>query len=1172
MLRILLLGPPAIYDADHPVQINRRSLRALLYYLACHDHPITRAETVLLFWPDESEQEARRHLREILSKLNKQLPNPNDLLKAPDLIGINHSQVYVDVLEFLKLANEALQSARIIPETTPLPKPVANKMRQAVLLWRSPRFLGSGEMDVKGDFDRWLLNISQNLENLRLVLLDRLISHCIASGDLETAIIWDRLLLEMDELNNEGHIRLLNWLMELGRRSEALNHCVFMREVFKREGFNELPEDMQQACRLVQDGNAQKSSVPTVKAHWPAVLNLQIPFVGRQEALNELSMRYHAGGTAIVVGESGIGKTRLVYELYNSLDIKPRLLYLQGRPLQTHLTYQPLIEMLRHCITPEDWQQLDAVWAAQLVRLAPEILKYRQDITMPVIDNSPETRSLLFEALLILVRQITAKQKCLIVLDDAQWCDESTIDALEYLVEHQVPGNRGLLLMTSRLEEFNSYLNRAVIRLQHFHHLLVVRLDNLEPDEVGELSRFVLGYALPDEVLRNFLIDTGGNPFVVLEMLRMALERNPEVDVDGILDDLPLTSNAYGYMKEHVRLLQQQTEEIGAAAAVIGNVVDPLLLEMVTGYEAAQVVKALEELERVQIIRRCPDEEGKVLFVFKHDRMREVYASEMNPARKRMLHLRTAQALESLHGEDDNLTALAAEHYEQGGDLHKAFHCWLEAAQHAHKNYFQEDALRIYQHISQIIPQLNGCLDENEIYQYYASWGALAIEMNIPELMREAHDHACCTGKMRQSRLLVGMGLSGIGRSYLNTAHPENGLKDMEDAIEALEETDNLFEIMKAYNRKAMLLVTMDRFSEAMRVYTNTIQLGEGNQSDEIIKTMAEAEYLISSLLILRGFPSQAWVLSQKSLERYKNLNDDLGLARAGAVYAITLYHQGYYKEALKQCLYNIKVFQDTHNWRQMSTALVYAARCEMSLGHPDESWDYMHQALETSQSKRLLDTYSLAMCFKGDFYRYLGQPVIAVECFREGVQNKELFYPFADYQARYGMALIEAGNSRAGLQQIKVAADHARKVGLGQVFFPAELNLAGYYAASGDSANARLHGTKLMDEFKGRGFLKYQIIANEILGWAAFFDGNYDETRRLSKMIIAEAGQIQQPWLELEGYMLLGAIAKAQPRLNEVHHERVQWLLAEISKHAQRTEINSIFRKYKKFVESHLP
>ncbi len=1172
MLRILLLGPPAIYNADQPVQINRRSMRALLYYLACHEHPVSRAETMLMFWPDEPDTEARRHLRETLSKLNKQLPDANNLMKAPDLIGINHSQVYVDVQEFLRLANETLQSASVIPETAPLPKAVANKMRQAVLLWRSPRFLGSGVMEVKGDFDSWLLSTSQILENMRFVLLERLISHCIASGDLETAIIWDRLLLEMDEQNNEAHIRLLNWLMELGRRSEALNHCTFVHEIFRKEGYDELPDDIQQACLLVQGGNSRKSHVSPVKDYWPAILNLQIPFVGRQEALNELRMRYHAGGTAIVVGESGIGKTRLAYELYNSLDIKPRLLYLQGRPLQNHLTYQPLIEMLRHCITPEDWQQLDAVWAAQLVRLAPEILRYRQDITTPVIDSSPETRALLFEALLILVKQITAKQKCLIVLDDAQWCDESTIDALEYLVEHQVPGNRGLLLMTSRLEEPNAYLNRAVIRLQHFHHLLLVKLDNLESVEVGELSRFVLGQSLPDEVLRNFLKDTGGNPFVVLEMLRMALEKNPEGGIDGILDDLPLTSNAYGYMKDHVRLLQQQTEEIGAAATVIGNMIDPDLLEMVTGYDSIQVVKALEELERVQIIRRYPSEEEKVFFFFKHDRMREVYASEMNPARKRMLHLRTARVLESLSGDDDNLTALAAEHYEQGGDLKKAFQCWLQAAQLARKKYFQEDAVRIYQHIGQIIPQLNGSLAEEEVYQYYSAWGALAIEMNIPELMREAHAHAHRTGEMRQSRLLIGMGLSGIGRSYLNTAHPENGLKNMEDAIETLEKTDNLFEIMKAYNRKAMLLVALDRFSEAMRVYTNTMQLGEGNPSDEIIKVLAEAEYLISSLLILRGFPSQAWALSQKSIERYQNLNDDLGIARAGAVYAVTQYHQGYYEEALEQCLFNLKVFNDRQNWRQTCTALIYAARCKMSLGRPDESWDYLHQALDMSINKRLPDTYSLSMYFKGDFYRYLRQPAAAVECFREGVQYKELFYPFADYQARYGLALIEAGDSRAGLQQIKVAAEHARKVGLGQVFFPAELNMAGYYAASGDIANARLYGTKLMDEFKGRGFVKYQIIANEILGWAAFFEGNYDEAGRLGNVIIAESGQLHQPWLELEGHMLLGAIAKAQPMSNETNHQRVQWLLDRISQYAQHAEIKPLFRKYRQFVESHLP
>jgi hypothetical protein len=201
-----------------------------------------------------------------------------------------------------------------------------------------------------------------------------------------------------------------------------------------------------------------------------------------------------------------------------------------------------------------------------------------------------------------------------------------------------------------------------------------------------------------------------------------------------------------------------------------------------------------------------------------------------------------------------------------------------------------------------------------------------------------------------------------------------------------------------------------------------------------------------------------------------------------------------------------------------------------------------------------------------------VGQPVIAVECFREGVQNKELFYPFADYQVRYGMALIEAGNSRAGLQQIKVAAEHARKVGLGQVFFPAELNLAGYYAASGDTANARLYGYKLMDEFKGRGFFKYQLIANEILGWAAFFDGNFEEATRLSNMIITESGQLQQPWIELEGHMLLGAIAKAQPHMIKANHERVRLLLDKISKHAQLAEIKPLFRKYRRFVESHLP
>ena len=231
-LRILLLGTPVVYTGDQPLQIQRRMLRWMLFFLACQKDMVGRADLILLFWPDAAEEDGRRHLRELLSKLRTQLPDPDLIVTEQDRVGLDLSQVFSDVLEFESLAAQTARACAQTPAATPLTQAVYQKVGQAIRLWRSERFLAGATLPESEALNDWLFSTGQQLETQRQRLLERLADHDVASGDIEGAIDRLHLALEGDETNETLHYRLLNMLHSQGRYSEALTTAPTCRNCF----------------------------------------------------------------------------------------------------------------------------------------------------------------------------------------------------------------------------------------------------------------------------------------------------------------------------------------------------------------------------------------------------------------------------------------------------------------------------------------------------------------------------------------------------------------------------------------------------------------------------------------------------------------------------------------------------------------------------------------------------------------------------------------------------------------------------------------------------------------------------------------------------------------------------------------------------------------------------
>ncbi len=215
-LRILLLGSPRVFYDEQEIHIKRRLLRALFFYLASQPNPVGRSVLMDLFWPEESEEDARRHIREALSKLRSELPDPSLIVATQDHVRLDTERVYVDLLEYQALVEQVRPYVQRGMHT-PLPEAIYQQMVKAVNLWRGTEFLAGANLPSTDGLDHWLSLTSQSLSFSHQNLLETLSEHCAVSGDLENAVHWMRKAVQLDEENPDLYYQLIQWLHEIGR-------------------------------------------------------------------------------------------------------------------------------------------------------------------------------------------------------------------------------------------------------------------------------------------------------------------------------------------------------------------------------------------------------------------------------------------------------------------------------------------------------------------------------------------------------------------------------------------------------------------------------------------------------------------------------------------------------------------------------------------------------------------------------------------------------------------------------------------------------------------------------------------------------------------------------------------------------------------------------------------
>jgi hypothetical protein len=449
------------------------------------------------------------------------------------------------------------------------------------------------------------------------------------------------------------------------------------------------------------------------------------PFVGRLAESRALDACWEqaASGTgqlALVTGEAGIGKSRLVHELGRRLDLGPdRWLLAASAPHRSDSAFGPILELVELILgfaaerDPDARRRRldetlgavggDAPGAAPLIaRLLG--LPADEDTATSLAPEAERRR--LVSALVGLLLYSARRRPTVLVIEDVHWADPSSLELLDEVV--RALDRAPVLLVLSTRPGFAHEWPRACD--------VVVSLDRLTADEVRVLARAVTrGAELPVDVEYQLVVTTDGIPLFVEEFARTALETHTRAATGargGPSHATPMPSTLRDLLMARLDGLGE-TKEIAQAAAVIGREFDGELLAAVSGSTPAALASHLHRLTASDLVHER--QEGPTgRYLFKHALIRDAAYDALLRRQRRELHERAGRALErgrhprrrnggrhagrpTRRGRAAHPTTppeLIAYHFTEAGCVADALGWWERAAQRAVQSYAGEEAIR----------------------------------------------------------------------------------------------------------------------------------------------------------------------------------------------------------------------------------------------------------------------------------------------------------------------------------------------------------------------------------------------------------------------------------------------------------------------------------------------
>lgn len=547
---------------------------------------------------------------------------------------------------------------------------------------------------------------------------------------------------------------------------------------------------------------------------------LTSPLVGRDREIGLLSDRLTAltmgiGSVVAVVGEAGLGKSRLIAELRHLRDAlpEPRPIWRESRAISygQSIPYYPWRQLGRLIVGADDMDAAPAVrekiaaWVERLGLNQSDIPFYETMIAvegeasrialraMPGESVVSGVAGAIVNAIKTVMHADNGMTPYVMVMDDLHWSDSATLELIAQVAT--LAAFEPIMLVTILRPDRKAASWQLVDRLQGSLGGSFSRID-LEPlDAAGSselLGNLLHIEELPESIRAQILDRSEGNPFYLEEVLRSLIDGGQVVRegehwrATRAILEATIPDTLAGVLSSRIDRLPDATKRVAQTAAVIGRVFQHRVLESVL--HSGPLLERIEHVEPhlatlsyEQLVRekaRDPERE----YIFKHALTCEAAYDLLLRSRRKDLHARCGSALELLFSERrDEFAGMLAHHFEEAGDLKRTLLYAKIAADNARRVYAVREELEHRERILQVFDKMPDRQPEDYIDAVF-EWVWVRNRRAQYEGMLERLEGVVTLARELGDKRRLGLALSWTGNVHMVTGFPSRSFPFLEEA------------------------------------------------------------------------------------------------------------------------------------------------------------------------------------------------------------------------------------------------------------------------------------------------------------------------------------------------------------------------------------------------------
>jgi DNA-binding SARP family transcriptional activator/tetratricopeptide (TPR) repeat protein len=667
-LCVRLFGTPQISYDGRPVRfVAARTLPLFVFLLLGRERPIARDQLAYKFWPDYSEVDARANLRRHLHLIN----TPLFEVSKNRWLEVDNKVVTFDSRMPLDLDVAQLEAACVNPEAAP----------SAVDVYTGDLFVGCDE--------DWLIPHRERLRTAYLRLLFGLIDRYRGERRFAEAIALSRKAMHVDPFREDLVRTLMSLHYESGNRSSALTEFDEFRERLQTE----LGAQPMHETQSLHDAIRRHAAIG-VRTDRPA-LERTMPFEGRDDEIEALrdAWRQAASGkgrVAMVSGEAGIGKTRLLREFAILAEREGARVLWGASSAPEASPFEPVIEALNGAITEIGRLSISPALLATLAVRFPELRAMRPDVPESVELIGQRERERLFDAIALATERLCVARPAVMVFEDVHWVFADTFELIARVV--RTCARAPLFVVVSFREEEMTSALRSFRQDPAMKSALRVGLDRLAP---SSCRKILLGYEnVPVRFANRAIKLANGNPLFLSELIR----ENDANASAGTAEPEKMPATLESAILARLSSLSGPARALIDIAAIGGTVVSIDQVQYASGWPLAHVLDATDELvDRFVLRETATGSRGD--YEFAHELIREAVLGSMPSAVQMRRHRRFAAAiLELFPTRKDDFARTIAQHLEKAGQPEEAAQFYARAANVAHGQFAWHDAIALADH------------------------------------------------------------------------------------------------------------------------------------------------------------------------------------------------------------------------------------------------------------------------------------------------------------------------------------------------------------------------------------------------------------------------------------------------------------------------------------------